>query len=108
VHRYGRGSGLEMLLKLASIDSRRGTASVGASSSQTWNGYAYVANSPLNAVDPLGLILAGGPGLAAFRDPGRGLHFKLPTSRTPRDVGHPARLEPRETWGTRLHEWSKW
>jgi hypothetical protein len=26
---------------------------------QTWNRYAYVANNPLNAIDPLGLILCG-------------------------------------------------
>jgi RHS repeat-associated protein len=32
-----------------------GLAAVNASNPQSWNRYAYVSNSPLNAVDPLGL-----------------------------------------------------
>lgn len=32
-----------------------GLAAVDPSNPQTWNRYAYVANSPLNATDPLGL-----------------------------------------------------
>ena len=36
-----------------------GLAAVDITNPQTWNRYAYVANNPLNAIDPLGLYLCG-------------------------------------------------
>ena len=39
-----------------------GLAAVDITRAQTWNRYAYVANNPLNSIDPLGLCGSGQPG----------------------------------------------
>jgi RHS repeat-associated protein len=44
-----------------------GLAAVDITNPQTWNRYAYVANNPLNATDPLGLYCAINPDGGTFR-----------------------------------------
>jgi RHS repeat-associated protein len=44
-----------------------GLAAVDPTNPQTWNRYAYVANSPISLVDPLGLLLKG-PGNTCVGD----------------------------------------
>jgi RHS repeat-associated protein len=43
-----------------------GLAAVDPANPQTWNRYAYVMNSPMNATDPLGLLQQCGPGFQPF------------------------------------------
>ncbi len=77
-----------------------GTGAVSVESPQTWNRYSYVANSPLNFIDPLGLFRAfpgqceGGEGLCSWEgggtDPssiGGGLYFEVISGYWPGDGG---------------------